>query len=74
MPPRSVWQPLHSDDPEDAAWRDQQADVDSDIEGLARDSDVDRLIAEMDTAGVPIERQIERLKIYFAERRDGKRH
>ena len=73
MPPRSARRPLHSSDPVDAAWRSEQADVDADIEGLARDPEVDRFEAEMDAASIPIEQQIGRLKVYFSARQDGKR-
>lgn len=61
---------LHSQLAEDADWRSQQAQVDADIEGLARDPEADRLMAEMDAAGVPIEEQIERLKTHFVARKD----
>ena len=61
---------LHSRCAEDAVWRSQQAQVDADIEGLARDPEADRLMAKMDAAGVSIEDQIERLKAYFIARRD----
>ena len=48
---------LHSKDPADAAWRAQQAQVDADIEGLARDDDGARMIAAMRAEGRgPIER------------------
>jgi hypothetical protein len=59
---------LQSQDPVDAQWRSDQANVDADIEGLARDPEADRLIAAMDGAGVPIAEQIERLKRYFIDR------
>lgn len=61
---------LHSRRAEDSAWRSQQAQVDADIEGLARDLEAERLMAEMDASGVAIEDQIERLKAYFIARRD----
>ena len=63
---------LHSKNATDAAWRAQQAHVDADIEGLARDPQADRLVAEMDAAGLDPEQQIERLKAYFIARRDRK--
>lgn len=63
---------LHSGDAADAVWRAQQAHVDADIEGLSRDREADRLVAEMDAAGIEPERQIERLKAYFMARRDRK--
>jgi hypothetical protein len=63
---------LHSGRAEDAAWRDQQADVDADIEGLSRDPEADRFMAEMDATGVPIDDQIKRLKAYFVARQTRK--
>lgn len=63
---------LHSHHVDDAAWRARQAQVDADIEGLSHDPEADRLIAEMETRGVPIEDQIERLKAHFVARRDRK--
>jgi hypothetical protein len=60
---------LHSQNPIDAAWRAQQAQVDSDIEGLSRDPEADRMTAEMDARGVDIREQIKRLKTYFRSRR-----
>lgn len=62
---------LHSKRAEDAAWREHQADVDADIEGLSRDPAADRLAAEMDAAGIPIDDQIKRLKAYFVARQQG---
>lgn len=59
---------LHSKDPADAAWRAQQCEVDSDIEGLARDPEADRLVAEMDAMGLDTREQIKRLKRYFKSR------
>jgi hypothetical protein len=60
---------LHSKDPADAAWRAQQAQVDADIEGLARDAEADRLVAEMDAMGVEPREQIKRLIRYFKTRK-----
>lgn len=70
---RSNRRPMHSHDAAAAAaaWRSEQSDVDADIEGLARDLEAARMVAELDASGVPIERQIERLKTYFKTRRDG---
>lgn len=59
---------LHSKRAEDAVWREHQADVDADIEGLSRDPEADRLAVEMDAAGIPIDDQIKRLKAYFVAR------
>ena len=50
------------------AWRREQAEVDADIAGLARDDGATALMAEMDRAGVPVDEQISRLKSYFARR------
>ena len=65
-PPNSL---LYSNDPAAAAWRAKQADVDADIEGLSRDREADRMIAEMDAQGVDPRQQIERLKRYFRSRK-----
>ena len=64
---------LHSKRAEDAVWRERQADVDADIEGLSRDPEADRLMAEMDAGGVPIDDQIRRLKAYFVGRQQGRK-
>ena len=64
---------LHSRRAEDAAWRERQADVDADIEGLSRDPEADRLMADMDAGGVPIDDQIKRLKVYFVGRQQGRK-
>lgn len=69
-PNRQQLSRLHSRLAEDAAWRVAQAQIDADIEGLARDPESERFIAEMDAAGVSYEEQIERLKVYFVSRRD----
>jgi hypothetical protein len=61
---------LHSKDPADAAWRARQAQVDADIEGLSRDAEADRLVAEMDSSGVAPRQQIKRLKAYFRARQN----
>lgn len=52
----------------EARERYEQALVDADIEGLARDSEAEKLAAQMDAEGVPIEDQIKRLKAYFIEK------
>lgn len=72
-PNRSSLSRLHSKRAEDAAWRERQADVDADIEGLARDPVADRLMADMDTEGVPVADQVKRLKAYFADRHKGRK-
>ena len=60
---------FHSQNPADAAWRYEQAQVDADIEGLPRDAEAERLIAAMSTAGVSPELQIERIKAMFLARK-----
>ena len=50
---------LHSKDSADAAWRAQQAQVDADIEGLSRDAEADRLVAQMTAAGIAPRQRIE---------------
>ena len=59
---------LHSQNPADAAWRFEQAQVDADIEGLPRDAEAEALIADMTAAGVSPEHQIERIKSMFLAR------
>ncbi|MFM9939036.1 MAG: hypothetical protein ACKVP7_06030 [Hyphomicrobiaceae bacterium] len=59
---------LHSNNPEDAAWRAQQARVDADIAGLSRDPELEGLVAEWDAAGLPTEAVIERIKAYAKAR------
>lgn len=64
---------LHSKRAEDAAWRAKQAHVDADIEGLARDADLSRFVADMKAAGVPVGERIKRLKAHVvARQRDRK--
>ncbi len=63
---------LHSKDPADAAWRAGQAQVDADIEGLSRDPEADRLVAEMAAEGVAPRQRIDRLKAYFRTRQNTK--
>lgn len=60
---------LYSNDPAAAAWRAKQADLDADIEGLSRDHEADRMIADMDARRVDPRQQIERLGRYFMSRR-----
>jgi hypothetical protein len=43
--------------------------VDADIEGLPRDREADRMIADMDARGVDPRHQIERLKRHFRSRK-----
>jgi hypothetical protein len=60
---------LHSQAPADAAWRYEQALVDADIEGLARDPEAERLIAAMTAAGLSPEQQVERITAMFLTRK-----
>ena len=52
--------------PEGAAFRGQQAMVDADIEGLARDPEVEKFVAEMERNGLSVDEQILRLTAYFS--------
>lgn len=61
---------LHSRNPVDAAWRAQQADVDSDIAGLSRDPKTEAMIAEMRARGLGPH---ERIKILVKHFRANKR-
>ena len=63
---------LHSHHAEDAAWRAEQAHVDADIEGLARDPEVSRFVSDMKVAGVPVRERIKRLKAHVVARKDRK--
>ncbi|HVJ35199.1 MAG TPA: hypothetical protein VND94_18960 [Terriglobia bacterium] len=60
--------PFASKDPAAIAWRRQQMAVDNDIEGVARDPQLDALVASWDAAGMPIDQQLAKLKEYFAGR------
>ena len=60
---------MHSQEPADAAWRFEQAQVDADIEGLPRDAEAEKLIAGMAAAGVSPELQNERIKSMFLARK-----
>lgn len=59
---------LHSKRAEDVAWRAQQAHVDADIEGLARDADLGRFVSDMKAAGLPAGERIKRLKAHVVAR------
>jgi hypothetical protein len=65
---RKVASRLHSKRAEDAAWRAGQAHVDADIEGVSRDEDLSRFVAEMKASGVPVAERIKRLKHHVATR------
>lgn len=39
---------FYSDAPEAAAWRAEQADIDADIEGLARNPETELMVAKME--------------------------
>jgi hypothetical protein len=60
--------PFASNDPEDIAWRCQQMAVDNDIEGVARNPQLEAQILTWDDQGIPVEKQIEMLKAHFASR------
>ena len=63
---------LHSDCAADVAWRSQQAHVDADIEGLPRNPETERLLAQWAAEGLTIERKIQRIKAYYAARQVAK--
>ena len=65
MPKQKYVSRLHSNNPDDAAWRAQQAQVDADIEGLARNPETERLLAEMTAEGASTQQKIERIKAYY---------
>jgi hypothetical protein len=60
----SVWW-MSSSEPEAVQWRGGQSTVDSDIEGLARDTDADALMQQMDLDNVPSDEQRVRLMAFF---------
>jgi hypothetical protein len=60
---------MHSQDPADAAWRYEQAQVDADIEGLPRDAEAEHMIADMTARGVTPEHQISQIKAMFLKRK-----
>lgn len=51
--------------PEGAAHRGRQADIDADIESLARDPEADMLMDQLRAEGVPIEQRMARLAEHF---------
>lgn len=51
--------------PEGAAYRGEQAMIDADIEGLARDERVERFMNELREAGVPTEESMQRLGVFL---------
>jgi hypothetical protein len=59
---------MTSTHPDAVAWREGQADVDADIEGLAKDERADELDRRMAAAGATPEERIARLKAYFRAR------
>ena len=63
---------LHSKDPADAAWRAQQAHVDADIEGLARDQEGARMIAAMRAEGRGPRERIKMLVDHFRANKGGR--
>ena len=56
---------LHSNNPVDAAWRRQQAQVDADIERLARNPEIERLFDQMEAERLTWPEKIKRLKAYL---------
>ena len=65
---RDARSPLVSMDAASVAWRREQANVDADIEGLARLPETDALIAEMDRENLsPAERR-ERLTAFYRQK------
>ncbi len=60
---------MHSQDPADAAWRYEQAQIDADIEGLPRDAEAERLIGDLTAKGVTPEQQIAQIKAMFLKRK-----
>lgn len=54
--------------PEAAAHRGQQAHVDADIEGLARDPQAEAMTGEMRAAGVPVAERMARLAAHLREK------
>lgn len=60
---------MTDDTPEARAWRAEQADVDSDIEGLAKPTPEDEAYsAHVDTLDISDEEKIEMMKAYFIQR------
>ena len=57
--------------PEGAAFRFEQAMVDADIEGLARNSETEQLFAEMDRLGLSQEERVRRVVAYYSESNSG---
>jgi hypothetical protein len=60
---------LHSKNPADAAWRAQQAHVDADIEAMARDQDIDRIVADLRHKGIEPRERIKILIGRFKSRK-----
>jgi hypothetical protein len=56
---------MDSPSAEAAQWRAAQSNVDSDIEGLARDTDADALMQQMDAEFVPFDEQRVRLMEFY---------
>lgn len=48
--------------------RYEQAMIDADIEGLARDPEAEALVEQWRNAGIPVEDRIERLKALYQNR------
>lgn len=56
---------LHSKTSTDAAWRAAQAHVDADIEGLARDANIDKFVSDMREKGVGPKQRIKLIVEYY---------
>ncbi len=56
---------LHSNNPADADWRRNQAQIDADIEGMPRDSEAELLAAYLRAKGLPAEARIKLLIDHF---------
>lgn len=52
---------MFANSPEAKAWRRDQANVDADIEGLARNADTEALMQEMTASGLSADEKIQRL-------------
>jgi len=56
---------FHSKDPAAARWRAKRARIYADIEGLARDRELEAFVAELWAAGLEPEERIKRVKEYI---------
>jgi hypothetical protein len=67
-PQQTILPSMFGTDAASIAWRGEQAHVDADIAGLARDQEAESLVVEMDRAGIPLDAQRERLIAYYRAR------